>query len=585
MNLKEILQTLKKRNIYAAIFPHLFFIMLTILMLWPFSSVFWPSTHDLSRYTFISYAFKDAFLHGALYPRWLPDFCNGYGYPTFVFYQPGLFYLVLLFQLFGGGIIFAYHAALFMLFYTSFLGVYLLTGELEFSKDRITRFFAVILFALTPYIYVDMYVRGDLSELSALLLTPWPLYFLLKLIKTDNAVRKLLYGFVTSLSLALMVYAHPLISIIYYPFFTVFASIQCVAGSRKQLISTMKIVLISIISAVCMSAPYWLNAFLMKPFVYADFALSGYYAPEYHFVYFSQLFSNYWGFGISSPGLHDKMSFQLGLIHFIIATVGVICAYKNRKLVMIYGVYVILIFFMTPASGILWKIIPVISMLQFPWRILAVTAVIQIICSMGISNCVLKTVNRYILYGIVILFAFFWYHNMFKVQEISLKERKKFPQYTKSARFHFITGTSSNELFPRTAKLIKKARGNAPLLQISNLDCEVSTLPGNSKYHLKYSLSAKKPVKIRINQYYFPGWRVIVSGKQISDEILLKNLSDTGLIQFDLPSGTYKVDAYYDGPLGWRFINIAALVPLLLFLIMLIFRLQFPHVRHIVLAE
>ena len=574
MDLKEILQTVKKRKIYAAIFPHLFFIILAILVLCPLSSVFWPSTHDLFRYTFISYAFKDAFQHGVLYPHWLPDFCNGYGYPTFVFYQPGLFYFVLLFQLFGCSIIFSYHAALFMLFYTGFLGIYLLTGELDFSKDRITRFFAVILFALTPYIYVDMYVRGDLSELSALLLTPWPLYFLLKIIRTDNAVRKLIYVFITSLSLALMVYAHPLICIIYYPFFTVFASIQCIGKDRKQLISTMKIVLIAIISAVCMSAPYWLNAFLMKPFVCADLALSGYYVPENHFVYFTQLFSNFWGFGFSYPGLQDQMSFQLGLIHFIIATAGVICGYKNRKVVMIYGIYIIMIFLMTPASEIIWKIIPVISMLQFPWRIFAVIAVIQIICSMGISSCALKPVHRYILYGTVTLFALFWYHNIFKVKEISSNERKRLPHYTKLARFYFVTGTAANELFPRTANVTKIPRGNTPLLQISNLDCKVSALPKNSKYHLRYSLSAKKPVKIRINQYYFPGWRVIVSGEQISDEILLKNLSEAGLIQFDLQPGTYKIEAYYDGPLGWRFINVAALVPLLLFLIMLIFRLR-----------
>ena len=31
-----------------------------------------------------------------------------------------------------------------------------------------------------------------------------------------------------------------------------------------------------------------------------------------HFVYFSQLFSPQWGFGVSTPGPEDPISFQLG---------------------------------------------------------------------------------------------------------------------------------------------------------------------------------------------------------------------------------------------------------------------------------
>src|SRR5262249_59646287 len=41
--------------------------------------------------------------------------------------------------------------------------------------------FAAALFLLTPYLFVDLYVRGDLSEALGLLLGPWVLGFAIDL--------------------------------------------------------------------------------------------------------------------------------------------------------------------------------------------------------------------------------------------------------------------------------------------------------------------------------------------------------------------------------------------------------------------
>src|SRR5215469_312906 len=35
--------------------------------------------------------FHNAFAAGAWYPRWMSKLYGGYGYPTFLFYQPGFF--------------------------------------------------------------------------------------------------------------------------------------------------------------------------------------------------------------------------------------------------------------------------------------------------------------------------------------------------------------------------------------------------------------------------------------------------------------------------------------------------------------
>jgi hypothetical protein len=60
---------------------------------------YWPSVHEDVRYAVLVDYFTAAFREGFLYPRWLPELTGGYGYPLFVFYQPGYFFLALPFDL------------------------------------------------------------------------------------------------------------------------------------------------------------------------------------------------------------------------------------------------------------------------------------------------------------------------------------------------------------------------------------------------------------------------------------------------------------------------------------------------------
>ena len=47
------------------------------------------------RYFVLLDHFRGAVLHGAAYPRWLPELFGGLGYPEFVFYQSLFFFVAL----------------------------------------------------------------------------------------------------------------------------------------------------------------------------------------------------------------------------------------------------------------------------------------------------------------------------------------------------------------------------------------------------------------------------------------------------------------------------------------------------------
>ena len=66
-----------------------------------------PDSHEHLRYPVLTLHFQDAFESGIFYPRWMPDLAGGYGYPTFLFYQPAFFYLSLCFYYLTGSIVLA----------------------------------------------------------------------------------------------------------------------------------------------------------------------------------------------------------------------------------------------------------------------------------------------------------------------------------------------------------------------------------------------------------------------------------------------------------------------------------------------
>jgi len=107
--------------------------------------------------------FTQALLGGQWWPRWLPEINGGRGYPTFVFYQPLLFFLAVPFRLLTGNPVDGLWAATAVLLGLGAIGCYRLCLA---EGARVFGVFAGLLFLLTPYLAVNWLVRGDLSELA-----------------------------------------------------------------------------------------------------------------------------------------------------------------------------------------------------------------------------------------------------------------------------------------------------------------------------------------------------------------------------------------------------------------------------------
>jgi hypothetical protein len=248
------------------------------------------------------------------------------------------------------------------------------------------------------------------------------------------------------------------------------------------------------------------------------------------------------------------VSFQLGAFHFLFALCGFVAMRRKKVIAVSFFLYLFLIFLMTPYSAPLWRCIPFMKFVQFPWRILSVTATLQVICACGIAalfSTSFSSGRKVSLMVMLLALMLLWYSPQFKISgtldiDASLREAK-IPEITR-----FDTYTAYNEFLPKAAlgKTFLSSRFNTGMLSLSG-SANCIPFKDNSEYRLHYQVKAASRVVARINQLYFPGWKVMVNGKTISSLFLEKNISEDPRIFFVLPgAGDYEIEAFYDGPPG-----------------------------------
>ena len=268
-----------------------------------------------------------------------------------------------------------------------------------------------------------------------------------------------------------------------------------------------------------------------------------------------QFFSNYWGFGDSMPGPEDYMSFQIGIFHFILAICGIIAGRRNRIIVISGITYFLFIFMMTQFSAGVWKILPVIRMLQFPWRILMITSLLQVICFCGIKNLKLKKTPLF--YSTVItlfVIMILWHREQFVCRDWSKCDlfSKNTPSFLLKKEKEAISRAyypfcNENEFLSKYVKgPLPPPRNGGPIITLKG---NVKIISGNSSMNrIMYTLCSKGSSSLRINQIYLPGWKVKINGLYVDDPVLIKNLTRSGLMTLPLGNGYYSIEAWYDGP-------------------------------------
>ncbi len=481
------------------------------------------------------YEMKLCFISGQLPCRWIPDMGYQYGYPQFEYYGPLPYYFMTAAHIFHLPLFDSVKLGFILPLILGNLTMFLLAASLFGSFGGLL---ATAAYAYSPYRASDIYSRGAMGETWAFVFLPLILYALLLLFKKPNLKKAVLLG----LSLALLFVTHNISTLIFIPMVAVLALVLLFLSKERT--KFIKFGLIGMLWAVLISASFFLPVIFEKGYAHTESLVSGYFNYLAHFVTVKQLFfTTFWGYGSSEIGPTDDLSFFVGpvqLFLFIISISMVFLNFVGRKfklpslIVTMSAVFLLVSLFMThEKSTFIWKALPVLAYLQFPWRFL-VTANFFLCLSAGYFLFYVKQPIKRVLLVIFVFLLIFMNLSYFRPREwFRLTIWEKFSGLSWDRQLT----TSIFDYLPIYAKF-PPATGAPPLPYSDGAPISVLDYTHQSA-SFSFATRSNTAVRLTLPQFDFPGWVVRLDGKIISHN----HNNDLGLINFDLPSGSHQVKA------------------------------------------
>lgn len=466
------------------------------------------TSHDLTHHVIRQIDMDRLLAEGQFPPRWSGGLNNGYGYPLFLFNYPLPAMLGEVFHKTGFGFVDSVKAVLFFSMISSVLGMYLFLKSLLGS--RMAAFPGAVFYLYAPVRFLNVYVSASVGSALALGIVPFVFWGLLR--------GSIYFG---SISLAALILAHNVTALIFAPVLLVFGLF---------LVKKARATVIIFLLGLGLSAWFWLPAILEKQYTGFDLIFGSFYKDQ--FVNLWQLIRSPWGYGLSHPVLPEPgdMSFQLGLIHIgVVLILGLLI--KKPLVGFVLAGFIASIFLMLKISRPLWDSLPFLPMIQFPWRFLSLSV---FMASIGAALLIKFLPFKKLLVISLVLLVIYANRNHWNINE-------KFDpgdEYYLSLK---TTSTTYGEHLPKWGRAMPEA---APAkLELIKGAGQVRVIKDQSAKVLAET-EATGSVKLRLNQFYFPGWEIKVDGKPVQFDYLSDGES-YGLPVFDIAEGKHKVLAEF----------------------------------------
>jgi hypothetical protein len=557
-------------------------VLLVIPALLPLAAPgYFTHAHDAPHSLFFVVEFDQAVRSGALWPVWAPDQAIGFGYPLWLVIAPLAFAVAEVFHLIGLNIVTAVKVTWALCFVVGALGSYRLARR---WWGPLAGLVASVAFTYGPYHLVQIYVRGDLAEFAALAAFPWALLAFVNLLDEPRPKRLALAG----LSMGVLLLTHTVSELLYVPLLAVFVAVKLLTGEasllrfRRTRPPVMRAVYAcaALVLGVAVAAIFMLPAFFERQYIVQAQFVRENYSYLKQFVYPSQLFSPYWGFGYAVEGANDEMSFQLGLLPLLGALVGAWAALRGRltersgtsaplprrtEALFLAVASIVIIAAMLPIAEPLWRAVPLVSLIQFPWRLLTLTTVtLSLLAGLGAHylECGSSTAARssaaatddgtpYV-YGAVLLIALAGFtYTQPQLFDVPAMAETPYSVIDFELRFPDMRGmTQWSERVPANedSPLLAQYKAGQPLQRVAILQGSASILSQHADaVSISAQVRADAPARVRIYTYYFPGWRATIDGQPVA----ISPDPPNGLIGLDVPAGEHAISVRF-GPTPLR---------------------------------
>lgn len=504
----------------------LFILITTLLSVFTFVPLFHAgffSFHDNTQVVRV-FEMGKGLADGNFPVRWVMDLGYGYGYPIFNFYGPlpyyvggilletGLSALLATKLMFGIGIVLS--GITMFLFSRKFFGV---TGALV----------AGVIYAYFPYHAVNIYVRGAVGEFFAYAFLPLLFLGLFELAFSKNSkfhFTRSFYSFLPAIfGVFLVAVSHNLTLfmalLLMGPFFLI--TVYLSKARKSYILAAFVIILFGLL----LSAFYIFPAFSEMKYTNVSSQIGGGADFKDHFVCLSQYWNSPWGFGGSTKGCMDGLSFKLGKLNILLLVISFfVLGYslykktfgKRDKVGLTSAILLaVSLFFTLPVSEFVWRIVPYMSYLQYPWRFLnfvgLFTSILIGYLIFSLGEKLPKKTAITIGIGVVVL-TITMNHALFSPQNYNSHPSS---YYTDSKYVRYTVSKISDEYMPPAFSKPTNIE-QVPLERIILLktDGNIHILKETTG-HLKLLYETKSDGVVHANIAYFPAWKAFVDGKEV----------------------------------------------------------------------
>lgn len=343
-----------------------------------------PSGHDVEFHLYSWLEVLSAWKHGIYYPRWAAQAHFGYGEPRFIFYPPASWTLgASLSAIFPWSI--AASIYIWLALVLAGLTMYVLMRR---WLDRSDAIFAAVLYAVNPYHLVIVYWRSAFAELLASCLLPLLLLLVVRAVgqkddqKEDQKVDQKT-GVIVPLSLVLAaawLTNAPAAVMIHYSLGLLIVLLAWHQRAPRLLLVAGTAVALGI----GLAAFYLLPAIYEQKWVNIAAAVSAGSRPPDNFLFIH-----------TGDADHDAFNRVVSWVA-VLEIVGTLVAAwaakrwcdKNRALwgpLFFWAAAASLLMF--PASGFVWRLLPKLQFMQFPWRwLLCLSLIFSIFITVGLQK-------------------------------------------------------------------------------------------------------------------------------------------------------------------------------------------------------
>lgn len=541
-----------------------YLVLLILLSLSTFSLMLrWGiyTMHDF--HVFRLFEFTKSISDGIFPARWSPDSGMGYGEPLFIFYGQFPYWLGQMFREIGFSVIDSTKALFIVSLIGSGLTMFILSRRYWGNLGGLV---SGIFYMYAPYRAVDVWVRGALPEAVSFVFFPLVFYFLDRYLYLNKSK----YLFYFSLTYSLLLINHNLSTYMITPFIFIFWLFTVI--SIRSLRSFIPLICSGILSLM-LAAFYVLPVVFENSLTTVTATTQSYYSFQLHYATLKQLFiSNFWGYGGSVWGQNDTLSFSVGYLHWLLPLISIVLILIRKKIkfeniskfYLFTGLGLLAIFLTHGKAEFIWKLIPGMSFVQFPWRFLS-PAVFFLSLAAGLFPNLIHTyrslVSAFSILAVILLNFNFYRPDIWRSIDDNAQFNGKLWDEQRSSALQ--------DYWPKTAPTLPVSFATEEVIFNSGQGKSISSSKNSHSAWYSFEIMSQT-AKVSFPIVYFPGWVGKLDNKA---EYISPDAS--GLISLNALKGWHKVSLEFkDTPIR-QLGNILSLFSLLSWVVGLLIVLKY----------